>query len=53
MCSGSCIEMWIVDEKAAEVVAEEAAHILLDACERLINPVIGAVIMILEESHLP
>ena len=43
----------IVDEKAAEVVAEEAAHILLDACERLINPVIGAVRMILEESHLP
>ena len=43
----------IVDEKAAEVGAEETARLLLDACERLINPVIGAVRMILEESRHP
>ena len=43
----------IVDEKAEEVGAEEAAHMLLDAWERLINHVVGAVRMILEESHLP
>ena len=43
----------IVDEKAAEVGAEETARILLDACERLPNPVIGAVRMRLEQARHP
>ena len=45
----------LVDVNAAdqEVGAEETAHMLLDACARLINPVIGEIRMILEQPHHP
>ena len=43
----------LVDVKAAAVGAEETAGMLLEACARLTNPVMGEVRMILEEPHHP
>ena len=43
----------VVNVKAADIGEQEATELLLEACERISNPVIGAVRMKLQQSHHP
>ena len=51
LCTHAARLQKIVNQKAGDVGEQEAARLLLEACKKIPNPVIGAVRLKLQQSH--